>query len=474
MRRSTAALVVVLVAAVPRALVLARERETILEEFVDKSDRFATTLVDHGTFGFLAGVPSAYTQPLYGWFLAAIYLPFGRSWLAVGIAQIVVAVLTALVVFEIGSRLRSPEIGLVAALLTTLHPYVVWHDVHLNRELLDGLVLAVLVLCALAAYERRSLPLAAATGAVAGVAILGNARLILLPVALALYLAWRTRFSHAVTAAALVVGMAAIVVVPWVVRNKVQVGCYAITTDARALWKANNENTRAVLDRGGWIDDVPELPGAPPWPELAADLTLAGKPTSIDECAQMRLYRGEVVDFWREQPGEKARLALQATGMLWNPVPRESDESGSGTARLARRTIEPAFMVGLYALADRRRLRRPALLRRPRRAHARLQHPRRDGLRRNGAVSDAMGLPPRAPRRFRAGVSLGAHSASASPALRRRRIESARVELLHALDAALRRELGERPHAPGRAHLGGAGKIGGQLDDRVGERLGIR
>jgi len=94
MRRSTAALVVVLVAAVPRALVLARERETILEEFVDKSDRFATTLVDHGTFGFLAGVPSAYTQPLYGWFLAGIYLPFGRSWLAVGIAQIVVAVLT--------------------------------------------------------------------------------------------------------------------------------------------------------------------------------------------------------------------------------------------------------------------------------------------------------------------------------------------------------------------------------------------
>ncbi len=351
MRRSTAALIVVLVAAVPRALVLARERETILEAFVDKSDRFATTLVDHGTFGFLAGVPSAYTQPLYGWFLAGIYLPFGRSWLAVGIAQIVVAVLTALVVFEIGSRLRSPEIGLVAALLATLHPYVVWHDVHLNRELLDGLVLAVLVLCTLAAYERRSLPLAAATGAVAGIAILGNARLILLPVALALYLAWRTRFSHAVTAAVLVVGMAALVVVPWVARNQVQVGCYAITTDARALWKANNENTRGVLDRGGWIDDVPELSGAPPWPELAADLTLAGKPTGIDECAQMRLYRGEVVDFWREQPGEKARLALQATGMLWNPVPRESDESGSGTARLARRTIEPAFMVGLYALA---------------------------------------------------------------------------------------------------------------------------
>jgi 4-amino-4-deoxy-L-arabinose transferase-like glycosyltransferase len=351
MKRSTAAASVVVVAAAPRLVVLARERETILDEFVDKSDRFATTLVDHGTFGFLPGVPSAYTQPLYGWFLAALYWPFDRSWLAVGIAQIVIAVITALVVFAIGARLRSPGVGLVAATIATLHPYVVWHDVHLNREVLDGLALALLALCALVAYERRSLPLAAATGAVAGLAILGNARLVLLPVAIAVYVAWRSPFGQALTAAALVIGVAAVVVAPWVVRNKVQVGCYAVTTDSRALWKANNENTRGVLDRGGWIDDVPALPGAPPWPEYAADLTLAGKPTTVDECAQMRLYRDEVVDFWREHPGEKGLLALQATRMLWSPVPRESDESGSGTARLARKTIEPAFVLALYALA---------------------------------------------------------------------------------------------------------------------------
>ncbi len=352
MKRSTGALVVVAAAAIPRLLVLMRERETILEEFVDKSDRFATTLVDHGTFGFLPDVPSAYTQPLYGWFLAAVYLPFGRSWLAVGIAQVVVAVATALVVFEIGSRLRSTGVGLVAALITTLHPYVIWHDVHLNREVLDGLVLAVLALCALAAYERRSLPLSALTGAVGGIAILGNARLLLLPLAIAVYVAWRiVPLSRTVTAVVLVVGVAALAVAPWVARNQIEVGCYAITTDSRALWKANNPNTRAVLDRGLWIDDVPGLPGAPPWPEYAADLTLAGTPTSADECAQMRLYRDEVVDFWREQPGEKGLLALQATRMLWSPVPRESDDGGSGAARLARKTVEPAFVIALYLLA---------------------------------------------------------------------------------------------------------------------------
>jgi len=352
MRRSTAALVVVLGAAIPRLVVLVRERETILEEFVDKSDRFAVTLVEHGTFGFLPGVPSAYTQPLYGWFLAGLYLPFDRSWLAVGLAQIVVAVVTALVVLEIGSLLRSPGVGLVAALLTTLHPYVVWHDVHANREVLDELVLAMLVLFALLAYEDRSLPMAAATGCIAGLAILGNARLVLLPIGVAVYVAWRVHpGTRALAAGAFVVAGAALVLAPWVARNKIEVGCYAITTDARALWKANNPSTRGVLDRGGWIDDVPALPGAPPWPELAADLTLAGQPTSADECAQMRLYREEVIEFWREQPGEKALLAVQATRMLWNPVPSESDSSGSAAARQARRTVEPAFMIGLYALA---------------------------------------------------------------------------------------------------------------------------
>jgi hypothetical protein len=65
----------------------------------------------------------------------------------------------------------------------------------------------------------------------------------------------------------------------------------------------------------------------------------------------MRLYRDEVFDFWREQPDEKARLALQATRMLWSPVPSESDESGGGLSRAARRIVEPAYVIVLYGLA---------------------------------------------------------------------------------------------------------------------------
>lgn len=334
---------------------LAIERGAILEEYVEKSDRFAKTLVDSGTFGFLPGVPSAYTQPLYAWLLAGVYWPFGRSWLAVGLMQIALAVVTALLVLAIGTRLGGTSVGVTAALITTLHPYLIWHDVHVNRELVDGLLLAAITLLALVAYERRSAWYALATGAVLGLAILGNSRLILLPLWLAPFLVWRLRPRARALAVALAVCVAAgAVVAPWVIRNKVQLGCFAITTDARALWKANNPSTYEILANGGWIDDVPELPGVPPWPEKAAEEALAtGKPVPVDECAQMRFYQDQVKTFWREHPGEKLKLSAQATRMLWSPfLSVKADDAGQqGLSDFAQRTIEPVFALLLYALA---------------------------------------------------------------------------------------------------------------------------
>jgi 4-amino-4-deoxy-L-arabinose transferase-like glycosyltransferase len=354
-RRTKAIVVVALAAAIPRLIVLAFERETILEQFVEKSDRFARTLESSGTFGFIPGVASAYTQPLYAFFLAGLYWPLERSWAVVGLAQTLVAVGTALLVFELGRRLRSIGVGVCAALIATLHPYLVWHDVHVNREVLDGFLLALITLLALLAYERRSPLLAVAAGAVTGLAILGNSRLVLLPLLVAAYVAWPLwPKRRGVLAAVAVVVAAGAVVAPWAIRNKAEIGCFAITTDARALWKANNPSTYDVLARGQWIDDVPELRGAPPWPEKAADQALrTGKPVPVDECAQMRLYQDEVFEFWREQPGEKAKLAAQATALLWRPtLTVEADDPGrEGFSGTVRKTAEPAYMLVVYALA---------------------------------------------------------------------------------------------------------------------------
>src|ERR671926_1671240 len=216
-RRPVAYLLVAAAAILPRLVVLLHERGTITAAYVDKGDVFARTLIAHGTYGFIPGRPSAYTQPLYGWFLVPLYWIFTRSWVVVGLAQIAVAVATALLVYEIGRRWISPRAGLVAALISTLHPYLVWHDVHMNREILDQLLAAAAALLVLLVADRLSLPLAAALGAVLGLAVLGNVRLALVPVLLAAYLLV-LRGRPALVPALVCVAAAAVVVAPWVVR----------------------------------------------------------------------------------------------------------------------------------------------------------------------------------------------------------------------------------------------------------------
>ena len=331
----------------PRLAVLVYERNDILTAFTDKSDDFARTFVDHGTFGFIPGEPSAYTQPLYGFFLIPVYWIFGREWWAVGGAQILVATGTAFLVYTIGARVLSPRAGTFAAVVATLNPYLVWHDVHLNREVLDQLLAAALVLCTLIAADRRSVAWATAAGVYGGLAILGNVRLAFLPLVVAVYLLFRNGWSWAPLAA---VAAAAVVVTPWVVRNKVEVGCFALTTDGRALWKANNEQTYDLLARGKWIDDVRDPPGHPfPNPEEARDLYLrTGEKIHVDECANQRYYQDRAWKFVRERPGEKAKLAAQAVRMEWDPrTTASATDSGRGAIRA---WAQPLYTSFLYAL----------------------------------------------------------------------------------------------------------------------------
>ena len=350
-------MLVALACVLPRLVALLIERGSILASFTEKSDDFAQVFIQHGTFGLVPGFESASTQPLYAFFLIPIYWVFGRSWEAVGIAQILVALAAALLVARIGRRWLSPAAGLLAGLAMTLHPYLFWHDIHVNREILDTTLAAGIVALTLSVAERRNVRGALGLGVVLGLAVLSNTRLLLLPVAVGLFLlVLRGDRKRMAGVTGIAMAVAALVVVPWVVRNRIEVGCFAVTTDAKALWKANNVNTYETLahDRR-WIDNVPEFPNAPMTPEQAGDdWKVNGRIDEVDECAQLDLYQGEVKTFWREHPGEKLKLAAQATVMLWDPRAFETDtaERTRGSLQsLIKGWVMPFYMVPLYLLS---------------------------------------------------------------------------------------------------------------------------
>ena len=363
MSRRRAYVALAVVCSLPRLGVLLHERGKITSSFTEKSDLFAQTFVHHGTFGFIPGEPSAYTQPLYGWFLIPVYWIFGRHWLSIGLAQIALAVATAFLVYEIGRRVLGPRAGLVGAAIATLNPYLAWHDVHVNREIVDQVCAAALVLLTLVVADRPSRRLAALLGIVTGLAILGNTRLVLVPVLCAAYLIWRLPRARATAwIAALVLGGAAVAVLPWLVRNEVNVGCFTLTTDGRALWKANNAQTYGLLSSGQWIDDVKNPPrpkGAYLTPEEAWGYYIKPHEQQYarahypNECLSMTFFEHRAFRYVEHHPGAKAKLALLSTKLLWQPnVFETTGRPGAGTRLdVGRRVVEPVYMWTLYAFA---------------------------------------------------------------------------------------------------------------------------
>jgi 4-amino-4-deoxy-L-arabinose transferase-like glycosyltransferase len=363
MSRRLAYTLVAVACAVPRLAIVLHERGSITSVYTEKSDTFALTFVHTGTYGFIPGEPSAYTQPLYGWFLVPLYWIFGRSWESVGIYQTALAVIVAWLVYEIGRRVLGPGAGLVAAVIATLNPYLAWHDVHVNREIVDQLCSAALVLLTLIVADRPSKRLAFLLGLVTGLSILGNTRLVGIAVICAAYLLWRLpRARAALPIAALVLGGAAVAVAPWLVRNKLDVGCLAITTDGRALWKANNPQAYQLLSSGQWIDNVSGSSPRPPapnrltpeeaWGYYQSGHVAAARRLYPNECAAMSFYEHLAFQWSLHHPGAKAKLAGLSLQLLWQPSVIETGNPGTGTSLdVGRHVLEPAYMIALYLLA---------------------------------------------------------------------------------------------------------------------------
>ena len=73
----------------------------------------------------------------------------------------------------------------------------------------------------------------------------------------------------------------------------------------------------------------------------------------MNECAQMRFFSHKVHAFWLHHPGQKAKLALLAGQMEWQPsVVETSGGSEKGTfVDTLRTSSEPLFVAPLYLLA---------------------------------------------------------------------------------------------------------------------------
>lgn len=181
----------------------------------------AVNLLQRGEF-YLQGELTSSRPPLYPALLAGVYACCGlENYQAVRLLQTVLALVTVVLVYRLGSEVYDRRIGLWAAGLFCFYPEMLAHNCLLLTETFFTfwLVLGCLTLTRL--LQRKTLGYAALAGVLLGLGALTRSVLWLSPPFLVLLLLgfWPVPWSRRFAATALLVATFAATLAPWAIRN---------------------------------------------------------------------------------------------------------------------------------------------------------------------------------------------------------------------------------------------------------------
>ncbi|HKV45496.1 MAG TPA: glycosyltransferase family 39 protein [bacterium] len=286
----------------------------------------------------LNGRPTAITPPLYVFFLASLYRASADPAL-VRFVQAFLGAMGCVLLYAIGRRLVGPTTGVVAAVILGLHPLIAYlAGLHLTENLF--LFLLLLVLLQSQRVAERPTPLAVAgLGGLFGLATLTRAVFLgFLPFVLVWAIGlwgWRNPVGYRVFA--LVAVAAAIVILPWTVRNYVALGALVPVqgNGGMVFWAGNNPRSdgQMVWPTGQtWADGPPPDDGMYGW-------------RGVGPAEENRRYVGAAVSWIRHHPRDYLRLLAHKLERLY----------GFSRAADARELAVPfaviAFHVGLLVAA---------------------------------------------------------------------------------------------------------------------------
>jgi 4-amino-4-deoxy-L-arabinose transferase-like glycosyltransferase len=251
------------------------------------SDPFRSLSHGAAVFGD-AGAPiaTAFHPPLFPAFLALFSAVGLDSYTAHQVVGCALGAATAAAVGLVGRRLAGDRAGLAAAAVAAVFIPLASREALLQSESLYGLLIALSLLAALRLRERPTARRALALGAAIGLAALTRSEALLLVPALAAPIAFRLERGRRLRAVALVCAAAAVICLPWCVRNSLEFDQpTGITTGDGSVVAGANVHSTYYGDKLG------------DWDFVALYQTPAGRHPALNEAVQSDRWRTDGIDY---------------------------------------------------------------------------------------------------------------------------------------------------------------------------------
>ncbi len=298
------------------------------------------------TFDFYGLRPQAPLQaflpPLHPW-LVALALQFARPDLAYGLFQAFLGTLTVWLLYRLATEMAGLRVGMLTGWGAALYPSHVLLVGQPHSTVLHAFCLVAVLLACWRVLKRPTMKRALLTGGLVGVFALGRPQVMLL---LPMIVGWlwlnEVRGRQLWLAAMGIVAAAAVVVLPWCLRNTLLLGrpTFISTNGGVTFWNGNNPFTTGSahdvyadklaayrrVERDSSLPDVYQHPEPYPFPpEIEARVQTISE-LELDRAA----YRAGL-DYIRQNPADWLRLELRKLVSFWwfrpnlgsNPIYRD-------------------------------------------------------------------------------------------------------------------------------------------------------
>lgn len=310
-------------------------------------------------YAYLDGTPTGSRVPLYSLFLLATTQGERHFWPLV-IAQALISTGTVACAAAIAYRLFGRNAALIAALVTAIYPYYVWHDTALQETGLLTFLTALAMLLLLVTRERRSLKAAAGAGALLGLAILTRSTLLPFSLFAIVWLALPDEAGSTLArrgrTALICFGSILLVLSPWLICQHAVVGRWTLGTEfGRVLFVGNNPQTFSSYPEGSIDVSQKRALNA-----LGGDEGLSPREMHLEEVASSDRLLAKGIDYIRADPGRFIVDGIRKNVAGFGPMPSPRHH-GMADLVLAL-SYGPILLLGLTgAWLDRRNWRRDSL-----------------------------------------------------------------------------------------------------------------
>jgi 4-amino-4-deoxy-L-arabinose transferase-like glycosyltransferase len=285
-------------------------------EIVDEQHyaQLAGSILAGRGFASDSGTPTSIRPPLYPGLLAAIWSVAGEQNLqAVRIAQIALALITAILVYRLGARVYGEQAGSIAAAAVWLYPSLLFFNFLILTETLFTFLLVAFLLLTVMLIQTPRAWLAAACGVALGLGAL--TRSVLWPVPLLfcplLVLLIRQRMGRRLALSFLVLAGYLAVIAPWAIRNTRLQGVVTVvdTMGGMNLRMGNYEYTPE--DR---MWDAVSLEGEKSW---VYGLTTDPPGQPVTEGQKEKWAQSKALEYMRAHPVVTLRRSLIKFADFW-------------------------------------------------------------------------------------------------------------------------------------------------------------